>query len=85
MPLVLKVGESKILVVGHRKDTQQPISISGQKIPLDSGLRCSICRSIDYPHFTKEESIAGCGNYGLDNPKFSCFIAYECTLPSNLL
>lgn len=81
--LSLKPGESCLLICGTQQDVECRIRPEGNRIPLDSGWKMSVCRAIEYPEFGKALTINEFKDYGKINKKFSGFIAYEKTIVRN--
>jgi hypothetical protein len=74
----LDPSKSLIIVFGEIDEhlITQPRMITGSKMELKN-FKQSICRSIDYPNFTKEREINTLESYSLTNKKFSGYIRYE--------
>ncbi len=78
--IVVSLEPSKSLIVVFDEIDEsllaEPVKISGSKMELKK-FKQSICRSIDYPNFTKEREINTLESYSLTDKKFSGFIRYE--------
>ena len=88
LSLSLRAGESRIVVLGSRRDLEMPfwpgLEAAGaddmsavRAIPLKEGWKRSVCRSIDYPAFSEAKPVSLPEDYGRTDKKFSGFLAYE--------
>lgn len=78
LPICLRGGESRIIVVGSRDQLGEDIRTEGEKRTLQQGWYVSTCKSINYPDgFTEEKELDSFGDYGKKDKKFSGYIAYR--------
>ncbi len=77
----IEAYKSLIIVLGALEDRliSKPAAPIGRKISLTAFKR-SVCRSIDYPNFSKEKSITSLESYDRTDKKFSGFIRYQTTV-----
>lgn len=72
----LHPSHSLLIVPKKSRSVRQPLQMQGERQKLNNFTQ-SVCRSIDYPNFTKHREIDKLESYHLTDPKFSGFIRYE--------